>query len=184
MDPAARQSRYRPQRQVTDLLPAPAAGPPLNTTCWVPVQVRQLLALRPRAAPWTPGAQSVPRPGTPPAARTRTDGRACTAWSGTVGAGAARGRGPGWHGARARDMSRTRPCGGWWIHRSLRAGCICLPPPVSAPCIRRQRRGRAAAGGRWLVVTARRTGPPAAFARIRRSACCPTICSPTRKPRR
>jgi hypothetical protein len=43
VDPAARQSRYPPQRQVTDLLPAPAAGPPLNTsTCWVPVQVRQL----------------------------------------------------------------------------------------------------------------------------------------------
>ena len=122
MDPAARQSRYRPQRQVTDLLPAPAAGPPLNTTCWVPVQVRQLLALRPRAAPWTPGAQSVPRPGTPPAARTRTDGRACTAWSGTVGAGAARGRGPGWHGARARHMSRTRPCVGW-IRSPLAAGC-------------------------------------------------------------
>ena len=152
MDPAARQSRYRPQRQVTDLLPAPAAGPPLNTTCWVPVQVRQLLALRPRAAPWTPGAQSVPRPGTPPAARTRTDGRACTAWSGTVGAGAARGRGPGWHGARARHMSR----------------------------------GRAAAGG-WSLVTA---GPPAArvpwrpWSVVGRSTCCPTICSPTRKPRR
>ena len=179
MDPAARQSRYRPQRQVTDLLPAPAAGPPLNTTCWVPVQVRQLLALRPRAAPWTPGAQSVPRPGTPPAARTRTDGRACTAWSGTVGAGAARGRGPGWHGARARHMSRTRPCG-VWIRSPLAAGCarrLLLPCPVAlpVPCLpptslrrvpggNRQGRGRAAAGG-WSLES-------------------PTICSPTRKPPR
>lgn len=83
------------------------------------VHVRQLLALR-TAARSALDAGSADRftatPDDPPAApartRRRSGGRVCAAWSGTVGAGA-RGRGPGWHGARPRHMSRTRPCGGW-----------------------------------------------------------------------
>jgi hypothetical protein len=201
-------TRPRPATNGNLQVNRPAAGPPLNTvlptTCYAQYRYASFWRyVRPRAAPWTPGAQIVPRP-RPPAApartRRRSGGRVCAAWSGTVGAGA-RGRGPGWHGARPRHMSRTRPCGGW-VDSPLAERCACAAPfyslallrcpsrrplpcpacirpgPVSAPCTRRQGRGCC-----W-VATAR---PPAALVPwppwpVHRSACCPTICSPARTP--
>lgn len=165
VDPAAASHQRQSAMQVN----RPAAGPPLNTvlptTCYAQYRYASFWRyVRPRAAPWTPGAQIVSRP-RPPAAPARTGrrsgGRVCAAWSGTVGAGA-RGRGPGWHGARSRHMSRTRPCGGWggWTHRSLSAvrprftrlpccvarpgvPCPALPASGPAPSLRRVPGGKA-----------------------------------------
>jgi hypothetical protein len=140
-------TRPRPATNGNLQVNRPAAGPPLNTvlptTCYAQYRYASFWRyVRPRAAPWTPGAQIVPRP-RPPAApartRRRSGGRVCAAWSGTVGAGA-RGRGPGWHGARPRHMSRTRPCGGWGggvdsplAERCALCGPVLLACPVALP---------------------------------------------------
>jgi hypothetical protein len=147
-DQAARQTRYRPQRQVTDLLPGACAGRHsihAGTAFWRYYGRAQRFGRRGRTA-FT---------ATPPARRCGTDGRgrgdgpACASWSGgMVGAGAPR----PWPGLAWRAAAAHEPDQGVRWSGGLAARCplpspACLPH-VSAPCSRRQTRGRPAATGR------------------------------------
>jgi hypothetical protein len=140
----ARQTRYRPQRQVTDLLPAACAG-------------RHSIHAG-TAAFWRPAR----RCGTD--GRGRRDGPACASWSGgMVGAGAPR-PGLAWRAAAAHEPDQGVRWSGGLAARSLSAVrrlftrlfcCVARPlpcpaclPHVSAPCSRRQTRGRPDASGR------------------------------------
>lgn len=167
-----------------DALPATTASnrpaacrlrrPPLNTCRYGGL----LALLRPRAALWTPGAHSVHGHTPLRAAAARTDAgggmdlpalRGPAAWWARARRG--RGRGPGWHGARPRHMSRTRACGG----RVDSPLAVPSPPlPASPTSLRRVPGGRHGAA-RLLLGGHRR---PHWFP-VGRSTCRPIICWPT-----
>jgi hypothetical protein len=173
----------RPGREA-DALPATTASnrpaacrlrrPPLNTCRYGGL----LALLRPRAALWTPGAHSVHGHTPLRAAAARTDAgggmdlpalRGPAAWWARARRG--RGRGPGWHGARPRHMSRTRACGG----RVDSPLAVPSPPlPASPTSLRRVPGGRHGAA-RLLLGGHRR---PHWFP-VGRSTCRPIICWPT-----